>query len=146
MSSGRGGERKGAGRKAAWKHGETQTIRVPKVLAEQILEIAKRLDSGDIIEFVSKSKEKPKRKRESVTKSKPIPNDYVTDSERKLQPLSGRALGLRLGVSDTAIINHRDGKVLPAIPEWTQSRDPDGVSWFYSEETKRYHPVDDDDI
>ena len=144
MSSGRGGERKGAGRKAAWKHGETQTIRVPKVLADQILEIAKKLDSGEVIELVSESKEKARRKRDSVTKSKSIPNDYVTDSEGKLQPLSGRALARRLGVSDTAIMAHRDGKVPPAIPEWTQSKDPDGVIWSYSEKTKKYHPATTD--
>jgi hypothetical protein len=29
-----------------WKQGKTRTIRVPKVLAEQLLEIAHHLDSG----------------------------------------------------------------------------------------------------
>jgi hypothetical protein len=140
MSSGRGGQRDGAGRKSAWRNGETQTIRVPKVLADQILEIAKRLDSGEVIEFVSESKEKPKRKRDSVTKSESIPNDYVTNSESQLQPLSCRALARRLGVSDTAIMAHRDGKVPPGISEWTQSKDPTGVAWEYQPETKKYFP------
>lgn len=65
MSSGRGGQREGAGRKSVWRNGETQTIRVPKILVVQLLEIAKKLDEGETIEFVSQSK----RKFESVTQS-----------------------------------------------------------------------------
>ena len=137
MSSSRGGNREGAGRKSAWKNGETQTIRVPKALVSQLLEIARRLDNGESIEFETKSK----KKRDSVTKSKPKQVDYVTNSDGVLQPLSCRALSRRLGVSDTAIMAHRDGKVLPAIPEWTQSKDPDGVGWEYLEEVKLYRPL-----
>jgi hypothetical protein len=43
----RGGYRRGAGRKAAWKHGETKTIRVPVALREQLLEMARQLDRGE---------------------------------------------------------------------------------------------------
>lgn len=43
---GRGGWRKGAGRKAAWSHGETQTIRVPVALKDQLLDIGQQLDQG----------------------------------------------------------------------------------------------------
>ncbi len=34
-----------------WKSGQTRTIRVPVVLAEQLLEIAHRLDSGESIDL-----------------------------------------------------------------------------------------------
>lgn len=34
----------------AWNHGKTQTIRVPVVLAEQILEYAYAVDSGHIMD------------------------------------------------------------------------------------------------
>ena len=73
----RGGSRKGAGRKSAWNNKETTVIRVPKVFAEQLLGIAQRLDRGESIEFVTKSKvkridkvTKSKKIKESVTKSK----------------------------------------------------------------------------
>jgi len=46
---GRGGYRQGAGRKAGWKHGATQTIRVPIALREQLLEIVRQLDNGEFI-------------------------------------------------------------------------------------------------
>ncbi len=52
----RGGKRKGAGRKADWKHGKTKTIRVPEVLAEEILEYAHKLDVGDITDYDTISK------------------------------------------------------------------------------------------
>ena len=52
----RGGKRKGAGRKADWKHGKTKTIRVPEVLADEILEYAHKLDIGDITDYDTISK------------------------------------------------------------------------------------------
>lgn len=47
--NGRGGWRRGSGRKAGWRHGETQTIRVPVALKEQLLEIGRQLDEGEEI-------------------------------------------------------------------------------------------------
>lgn len=44
----RGGKREGAGGKPAWKHGRTKPVRVPIVLADAILEIARVLDSRDL--------------------------------------------------------------------------------------------------
>jgi len=41
--------------KPTWKHGATKTIRVPRALAEQILQIAKLLDEGHNINFSSDS-------------------------------------------------------------------------------------------
>lgn len=46
MSS--GGQRKGSGSKPGWKHGKTKVIRVPEVLADQIIEYARKLDEGKI--------------------------------------------------------------------------------------------------
>lgn len=42
----RGGKRKGSGAKSTWRHGKTKTIRVPIVLADKILELAKELDQN----------------------------------------------------------------------------------------------------
>ncbi|KYC38036.1 hypothetical protein WA1_37400 [Scytonema hofmannii PCC 7110] len=52
----RGGRRENAGRKAIWNNKDTITIRVPKVLATQVMELAHRLDSGESFENVSQSK------------------------------------------------------------------------------------------
>jgi hypothetical protein len=53
----RGGRREGAGGQFKWKHGKTKTIRVPEVLADQILEFAKKLDEGiNTIDYDTRSK------------------------------------------------------------------------------------------
>ena len=47
MNMGRGGYRRHAGRKAGWRHGATQTIRVPIALTEELLDIGRKLDRGE---------------------------------------------------------------------------------------------------
>ena len=47
----RGGKREGSGPKSNWKNGKTKTIRVPISLADDILNIARRLDGQRVIEF-----------------------------------------------------------------------------------------------
>jgi hypothetical protein len=48
----RGGFREGAGKKSEWKHSanasETKLIRVPIMLADEILALARKLDKGEI--------------------------------------------------------------------------------------------------
>ena len=52
----RGGYREGSGSKPKWIHGKTAVIRVPEVLAEEILRLAQMLDEGKTIDDVTKSK------------------------------------------------------------------------------------------
>lgn len=88
----RGGRRENAGRKAIWKNKDTITIRVPKLIATQVLELAHKLDSGGKIDLDTKSKIAendaiaPSKSNfcEIITKSK-IPDqgtahDFVIDS------------------------------------------------------------------
>ena len=44
----RGGARPNSGPPPSWKHGRTTTIRVPRALAVQILQLARRLDEGKL--------------------------------------------------------------------------------------------------
>lgn len=44
----RGGYREGGGRPSAFQHMPTQTIRVPVVLADEVLQLAQKLDTGQI--------------------------------------------------------------------------------------------------
>lgn len=50
------------GRKSNWSSGETKAIRIPAHLEEQLLEIARKLDSGEPVDFVQKKE----RHHESV--------------------------------------------------------------------------------
>lgn len=54
-SSGRGGYRENAGRKSSWKHKDTCTIRIPKTFAQQLVELAHRLDNGEPIDTDTES-------------------------------------------------------------------------------------------
>ena len=49
-----GGVREGAGNQSIWKSGKTKVIRVPEVLADRILEYARKLDEkNDNLDLVS---------------------------------------------------------------------------------------------
>ncbi|GAB4212680.1 MAG: hypothetical protein OHK0012_07380 [Synechococcales cyanobacterium] len=52
---GRGGARPGAGAKGSWESGRTKTIRVPESLADDVLELARRLDEGETFDSDTES-------------------------------------------------------------------------------------------
>ena len=138
----RGGYRKGAGRKSAWKNKATTVIRVPEIFAEQLLDIAHKLDSGATLEFITKSKSKPidritksKKKNDSVTKS----IDQVESVINSNKGLSGVQLGKRLGCAESGVRKHRDGISKQSLEEWSQKKDPEGIAWEYRKEEKKYY-------
>jgi hypothetical protein len=52
----RGGIRPGAGGKSKWIHGKTTVIRVPEILAADVLLLAQLLDQGKTVDDVTQSK------------------------------------------------------------------------------------------
>jgi hypothetical protein len=77
---GRGGRRENAGRKSIWKNKDTITIRVPKAILFQVIEVAHRIDSGENIELNTESiTEEPKE----VIKSKANINEIITQSNQE---------------------------------------------------------------
>jgi hypothetical protein len=71
----RGGSRQGAGRKSTWASGcnfkDTTLIRVPSRLASILLEVAHKIDAGEVIDFATKS---------DSQESKPVISDSVIDN------------------------------------------------------------------
>lgn len=53
--SNRGGKRENAGRKPIWNNPDTCTIRVPKIYAQKVMQLAHRLDSGEKFDNDTKS-------------------------------------------------------------------------------------------
>jgi len=51
-----GGKRPGSGRKSEWIRGKTTVIRVPEVLADEVLRLAHLLDEGKSVDDVTKSR------------------------------------------------------------------------------------------
>jgi hypothetical protein len=74
----RGGRRANAGRKPTWKNQDTITIRVPKIIATQVILLARRLDSGETIELITESNFP---ENDSVINSIPTGHENITESK-----------------------------------------------------------------
>jgi hypothetical protein len=153
----RGGHRDKAGRRSTWqsncKFSETKLIRVPTAIANQLLDIAHRLDAGEVLDFVTQSKGAgltlPSVEEGNVAPGQmsfldlsfeiPLVEPVIATS---LQPLSARALSRRLKVDKSgSIVLSR--KLKPDFKEWTMEKDPEGIGWVYNEQDKLYHPATD---
>jgi hypothetical protein len=51
-------------------------------------------------------------------------------------------LAKRLNVYSSTVYKRRND---PDFPEWTRSRDPDGIAWSFSERTKEFFPLEDNE-
>ena len=121
----RGGKRKGAGRKSSWQNNETVLIRVPKVLASQLIDIAHKLDEGKSLE--------------SVTQSKQMPMDFLDGPG----PLSQRALAQRLGLNSNGTVGFSKKKFgWRKFAKWAYMHDPDDLYWGFDESIGKYRVID----
>ncbi|EAZ89058.1 hypothetical protein [Crocosphaera chwakensis] len=78
-SSNWGGARENSGRKSIWKNNETCTIRIPKVFAPKLHEIAQKWDKDPLLEFEMNSKSS---KDEYISKSSEQQLEHITESSR----------------------------------------------------------------
>ena len=112
----RGGKRKGAGRKTQWESGcsfsETVVIRVPKVLKNQLLQIAHRLDAGEEVDLVSKSIQE----RNDYLESK------VIELENKLQDFQEQPLQLEMNFLSNDFWHSFKTSILRALSMGSQSK------------------------
>ena len=161
----RGGRRKGAGRKTAWKSGcsfeETTVIRVPRSLKDEILDIAHRLDAGEEIDLVSKSiKERNSylegrvlELEKQLLNQKDSHKEIVTKSKEKIEQgkldidtkskiiLSGQFLSTkRLGLSKNAVSESKKRRSPEDFLKWTQEYDPNGIGWMLNPDGKGFIP------
>lgn len=91
----RGGRRENAGRKPTWNNKDTITIRVPKFIAAQVMELAHRLDCGEYIELDTESKmpnhdfviQSNCREYESITKSELENHEIIIQSNQESREL-----------------------------------------------------------
>ncbi len=73
-----------------------------------------------------------------VEKSTPSPSPSPSRGSSQTRPLNQTQLAERLGVVVSAITYW---KFKAGFPEWSRSKDPEGISWKYSPESKRFSPV-----
>jgi hypothetical protein len=148
----RGGYREKAGRKSGWNNLETQVIRVPKILAERLLDIARHLDKGEEVSLLTPSKPVVEI-LDPVLDSLPqieVPGqmsifDSVTESKESsesefhpIRPMGLRELAKRLGKSSGTLSRYKDSP--DELLTWTYLEDKE-CGWQYDETTKLFHPV-----
>ena len=131
----RGGKRLGAGRKSAWINKETQLIRVPKVLAQQILQYAHELDEK-VAASEAKRSHKPASRQMDLL---PVALDSATKS-KNVPPMTLTALSERLGRHKSTLVGVRK-QGSERLAHWSREKDPDGLEWEYREEDKLFYPV-----
>jgi hypothetical protein len=155
---GRGGHRDGAGRKSGWNHSETQTIRVPKVFAAQLMNIARQLDSDNGIpgiEDESLNQFDYETISEESQSSEVVPGQIsifdVIDSvsESKVTSLKGADLDKYLGL-DSGQVSRMKGRFKgdpQKFIEWSRTREKKMglpvIGWRYNEMTKVYDSIED---
>lgn len=135
----RGGRRDGSGRKSSWKSGcsfkETKLIRIPSILADQVLEIAHWLDNGGLIEKVTKSNEP---KLESLSNT--ILEIETNSKEEYTEAAFARLIGINRNT-----LKGRKKKYLEGITSesdfcaYLREQDPLSRNWHYSSQDKKYY-------
>ena len=134
--------------------------------------VQKTLDGSDVYYFINvsilgnileSSEPVAESNAQPVTKNARsllvAPTEMLGDSEAEDQPLSAHKpdtrsleeqlvfgsliqseLAKRLNVYSSTVYKRRDD---PDFPEWSRSKDPDGIAWTYSPRTKEFFPVDE---
>ena len=93
----RGGARPNSGPPPSWKHGRTTTIRVPRALTVQIVQLARQLDEGKLeLDTVSKLESDTVSKTELDTSSKMAEVVEILTEALKLKSNAGGKIKLEI--------------------------------------------------
>ena len=150
----RGGHREGAGRKGGWKNSETQVIRVPRIFAAQLLDIARRLDLGEpenlVFSVFSMDPIQPIIEPEILQVNPDqmdlfslIPEVIESVTKSNTLPLSMRGLATHLQIHHTTISRKLKACDSKQFSEWIRSMNKG--NWNYDPVSKRFIEILDDD-
>ena len=67
------------------------------------------------------------------------PNERLPQKHRILQSLIQSELARRLDVHSSTVMKRRDDT---DFAEWSRSRDPEGIAWEYSPDTREFYPIE----
>lgn len=108
-------------------------------LNKELLEpIPVKVEEESIVELANVEEELP----EEILEQKP--SEHINKPLEKqlfLGSLIQSELAKRLGVYSSTVFKRRDD---PAFPEWSRNKDPDGIAWTFSADTKEFFPVEDE--
>lgn len=111
---------------------------VEAVNKEFLKPIPVKVKEESVVELVNVEDELPEETLEHVEQA-----EHVKPLEKQLflGSLIQSELAKRLGVYSSTVFKRRDD---PAFPEWSRNKDPDGIAWTYSADTKEFFPVEDE--
>ena len=84
---------------------------------------------------------------EEEPETESLPQQTHEEAKRSLEKqlifgsLIQSELAKRLSVYSSTVYKRRND---PEFPEWSRSKDPDGIAWSYSEKTKEFFPVEEE--
>jgi hypothetical protein len=62
-------------------------------------------------------------------------------TSREIKPLTRQQIAERFEVSVRTVENRSTGKAIADFPRWSATKDPNGIAWQYSQESKLFYPV-----
>ena len=97
-----------------------------------------KVEEKSVVELVNVEEELTEETLEQVEQA-----EHVKPLEKQLflGSLIQSELAKRLGVYSSTVFKRRDD---PAFPEWSRNKDPDGIAWTFSADTKEFFPVEDE--
>lgn len=96
------------------------------------LNVIPQSDRSAVMQVEEEPAEPFPEKRE--TSNEPLPKTH-----RILQSLIQSELARRLDVHSSTVMKRRD---LSDFSEWSRSRDPEGIAWEYSPDTREFYPLE----
>lgn len=81
--------------KPKWKSGKTKTIRVPEVLAAQLLEIARKLDNSDLFDLSQDSKVEIDQTKEPLFKARALLQNAIVPKSKGGSYAANNAAGVK---------------------------------------------------
>lgn len=105
-------------------------------LNKELLEpIPVKVKEEPVVELANVEEQLPEETLEHAEHAKPLEKQLFLGS------LIQSELAKRLGVYSSTVFKRRDD---PAFPEWSRNKDPDGIAWTFSADTKEFFPVEDE--
>ena len=104
----------------------------------------------ELLEPIPVKVEREETIAESSDSEKELPEETIKHVEHVDKPLEKQLflgsliqseLAKRLGVYSSTVFKRRDD---PEFPEWSRNKDPDGIAWTYSSDTKEFFPLEEE--
>ncbi len=93
-------------------------------------------NSPEVLEPLAQNQQMPTESRKETSKNQPSSTNHEQSAPGSLIQAE---LAKRLEVHSSTVYKRRAD---PDFPEWSRSRDPEGIAWNYSPDTRQFFPLE----